>query len=396
MHDTLAGGLLAACCVLGVVAGATGTVAGVAQDGADEADDGPSLARAPIEFSALESGDEHIGVQFAETIDPDDYAFTVRNATGHVVADPTVNGWFSDPSEGYLWLELEKDLHADDLVLSLDAADSDARHEYDLTTTGAFFQHEYPNRSDTAVGVGNDVAVVDIPGREPVDSSYTVRNGNGEPVLSGSTGAETFVSRLDTATLDEGEYSIAFDNPGESGSLVVGTPDAGPPSSGSGMPGYVTSRTEESVNDENGFEPGTTISFPYDQGFGIGRVKLVLNSTEHLGDEVTLDQLSHVPSTGVRTATGERIAAPTPDGEVVSLYNVYFDEGTTEPATLRVPVYVGQAEYGHENLSLVHYTNGSWTELNATVAADERFDGYHRLVLEGHADSTSLFAVVAD
>lgn len=395
MTDNFATVLLSVCCALALVVATTGSVAGTALS-TQQSDAGPSLERAPVEFTALGSGDEHIEVLFRNSIDTDRYDFTVRNETGHVVADPELNGWFSDPSEGYVWLDLgDNDLERDDLVLSLDERDGDDRYEYDLVTTDAFAQHDYIEESDTSVAPGDDLAVINLPGRDPVDVEYSVMNGDGETVTEGSTGSETFTSLLDVAALDPGgSYAIAFENPGESASLTVERP-APPASDGPGMPGYIESRTVESINDEKGYQEGTTISFPYDQGNSIGRVEVVLNSTEHLGDEMTMDQLERIPASGVRSKSGEVYYADEPPGEVLSLYNCYIDEGT-EPTTLRVPVYMGRGDYDREDLKLLHYHDGAWHDLNATVVEDERFSGYHRLILEGDANSTSLFAVVAD
>ena len=395
MTDNFATGLLSVCCALALVAATTGGVAGTSV-ATQQSDEGPSLERAPVEFTALGSGHQHIEVLFRNSIDTDRYDFTVRNATGHVVADPELNGWFSDPSEGYVWLELgDTDLQRDDLVLSLDERDGDDRYEYALTTTDGFVQHDYPEDSDTSVAPGEAFAVINLPGRDPVDVGYSVVNGAGETVTEGSTGSETFTSLLDVSALDPGEsYAVAFDNPGETAPLTVETSapaDDGDP----GMPGYIESRTVESINDEKGYQEGTTISFPYDQGYSIGRVEVVLNSTEHLGDEMTLDQLDRLPASGVQSTSGEVYYPAEPPGEVLSLYNCYIDEGT-EPTTLRVPVYMGRIDYDREDLKLLHYRDGAWHDLNATVVADERFSGYHRLILEGDANSTSLFAVVAE
>jgi len=145
------------------------------------------------------------------------------------------------------------------------------------------------------------------------------------------------------------------------------------------------------VTDLNAFEPGTTIKFRH----GLGMAEVVLNSSDHIADELVIDELDRVPPQGVRTEYHDEIEASEPPDDVVTIFNLYFEDGT-EPATLRVPVFVGQEDYDGDDLRMVHYENGSWNDLNATVVDDAYFDGYHMVTLEGHANSTSLFAVVAD
>lgn len=395
--------LLSVSCTLMLVVGAVGTVAGTNRTLSTQTnDDRPALEREPVEFTALDSGDEHIEVVFENAIYTPKYNFTVQTSDGEVVAHPEVNSWFTDTSEGYVWLDIDTDLHRDDLVLSLEVSDTDERYEYDLTTTDSFVQHDYPERSDTSVSGDSDLAILNLPGRSPTDVGYEIRDGDGETVVSGSTGADTFVSVEDVSDLDASKnYTVGFDNPGGSTSLTVSETVTGPqppaPSSddGASLPAYIESRSVESVNDEVPFEPGTTVSFGYDLGRSIGNVDVVVNSTEHVGDEMTIDQLGYIPEYGVQSAAHDTVHAEQPPGEVVSAFNLYFDEGT-EPVALRVPVFVGQEDYGREDLRMLHYDNGTWHDLNATVVEDEYWSGYHQVTLEGHANSTSLFVVVSD
>jgi hypothetical protein len=388
--------LVVVLCVWGlVIAGAVGA-AGAAAGTETSTDDAPDIERAPVAFTAYDSGDRHIEVRFEESISLTRYDFIVQDSDGDTITEPTVNGWYSDPSEGYLWFDLAEDPNVEDLSLVLEDTWTGQTHRYDITSTDAFVQADEPTNT-TLDSEGNaEVAVLNIPGRDPTDLGFEITSGS-DSVAAGSTGSGTFatVVEIDAAEAETG-LTVEFES-GETVSVdawgaaveQASSTDSEPDDS-ERLPGFVESRNVETVTDTNSFEDGTNV--PFRHGLGMGEI--VLHSYEHTSEELTVDGLNRIPDRTVPMRDGESIRVSDPPGEFVTAANVYFEEGN-EPLSVRLPVEIGQAEYGPADLQVVHYHDGTWQELNTTVVDQGRSYGYHQVTVEGHAQNASVFAVVA-
>jgi len=388
--------LVAVLCVLGLVTAGTVGATGAAAGTETSADGGPDIKRTPVAFTALDSGDRHIEVHFDGSISLTRYDFVVRDSDGDTVAEPTVNGWYSDPSEGYLWFDQIGNLGAESLSLVLEDTWTGETHRYEITTTDAFVQAGESTTTTLDSEGSAEVAVLNIPGRDPTDLGFEIMSGN-DSVAAGSTGAETFstVVEIDAAAAERG-LMVEFEsgdtvsiNGGESAVAQTDSADSEPDDS-ERLPEFIESRKVETVTDTNSFEDGTNIVFRH----GLGMGEIVLHSYEHTSEEMTIDRLDRIPDRTVPTRDGESIRVSDPPGEFVTAANVYFEDGN-EPLTVRLPVEIGQAEYDPADLQVVHCHDGTWQELNTTIADQGRAYGYHQVVVEGHARNASVFAVVA-
>jgi len=388
--------LVVVLCVLGLVTAGTVGAAGAAAETETSTDDAPAIERAPVAFTALDSGDRHIEVRFRGSISLTRYDFVVQNSDGDTIAEPTVNGWYSDPSEGYLWFDQAEDLEAENPSLVLEDTWTGETHRYEIRSTDAFVQADQSTTTTIDSEVDNEVAILNIPGRNPTDLGFEIMSGN-DSVATGSTGTETFVtvveidgSEAETDLMVEFEsgYTVSIET-GESAVEQASSTEPEPDDSEQ-LPEFIESRNVETVTDTNSFEDGTNVVFRH----GLGMGEIVLHSYDHTSEELTVDRLDRIPDRTVPTREGESIRISDPPGEFVTAANVYFEEGN-EPLTVRLPVEIGQDEYGPADLQVVHYHDGTWQELNTTIADQGRAYGYHQVTVEGHAQNASVFAVVA-
>lgn len=177
----------------------------------------PAVVAGPVEFTALDSGDQHVEIVFADSVDLSALEITVLDANGTVVANSSdINTWWSSEADGRVWVDLG-DVDLGEGATVRIGSGEDAR-TYDVATTGSFVQYGHANNA--SVEPGESLALVDLTG---ANTTYEIRDGNGTVIASGVLGEHSHVTMVDTSSWsDTGTYHVTFGNSSTRSVQVVG------------------------------------------------------------------------------------------------------------------------------------------------------------------------------
>lgn len=180
-------------------------VSSVGLAGSVAAADAPVVEQGPVEFRALDSGDNHVEVVFEGPIATDNYTFAVVDGSGETVADnDDINEGLTDEAVGRVVFDLGTTDLSGDAVLRVEAAN--VSREFPVTTTAAFVQEGAEN--EEAIQPGETLALVDIYGS---DSYYEISTGSGDVVANGTLGTHSYITAVDTQDWEENAtYTVQF------------------------------------------------------------------------------------------------------------------------------------------------------------------------------------------
>lgn len=179
----------------------------IATPAAGTAYEPPAVVAGPVEFTALDSGDQHVELVFADSVNLSAIEIAVLDANGTVVADRSdINHGFSSEAEGRVFIDLG-DVDLDDGATVRIGSGDDAR-TYEVATTNSFVQYGHDNNA--SVEPGDSLALVDLTG---TDTTYEIRDENGTVIGSGTLGEHSHATVIDTsAWTDTGTYTVTFGN----------------------------------------------------------------------------------------------------------------------------------------------------------------------------------------
>lgn len=239
------------------------------------ADGLPPLEQGPVEFTALDSGDGHVELVFADSINRSAMRVEVVAADGTVVADDDdVNEWNTDEAEGRLWIDLGDTELTDDATVRIET-DAGTR-TYSVDASDAFVQNGYD--TDTTVTPGEPLALVDL---TTTNRSYEVRNESGAMVTAGSLGDASHVELLDTSGWEANEtYEVTFID-GETSSVEVEDP------SGASSTSEHSSHNSSGADDTSGAADSTATA-PEPTEYLALENETIHNKTVAVGENVTV------------------------------------------------------------------------------------------------------------
>lgn len=191
----------------------------IATPAAGSAYEPPAVVAGPVEFTALDSGDHHVELVFADAVNLSAIEIAVLDANGTVVADSSdINTGLSSWADGRVVVDLGDVDLGEGATVRIGSGD-DAR-TYDVATTASFVQYGHAN--DASVEPGESLALVDLTG---TDTTYEIRDGDGNVIASGTLGERSHVTVVDTSSwTDTGTYQVTFGN-SSTQSVQVGEDD---------------------------------------------------------------------------------------------------------------------------------------------------------------------------